>query len=732
MPEEQRFALVLNGGVSLAVWMSGVVHEINALRVLSSGGGQAAAQTPSRQAWREILDGAHTSVVVDLVAGTSAGGLNGALLAHAIATGRDLTGLRELWLDSASLTPPTLLNDPPSESSWALDAGFFGCMVADALEEEETPIKPARITLLTTATAVDSKPRELSASGRYYQATDSRRVYRFRHRVDEQPVSDFSNTEPLKRAAQASASYPFAFAPVEETPQLAKLRVDDRRNYDDRWRPGLPSLLIDGGVLDNAPFEPLLDELVKTPISGDWTRHLIYINPAVDTQGSAMNIDVQGEFARLLPLIREPDQRLDEDALDTALQASKLEQSRPHTVLGDWLSRSVELPAVDDCLLEHYQKSRRETALIQLGRPGESVPREFFSVVVPASREPEEATWSWGLAAAVRLTNWWGRVIGLAKGDRTEAYDEVGRVQEWLDYQRCMLDDDLRAAPTGAALDAFKAFYSDALRNKIATRMTAAAQAVAELFGKHASDLMERSLRLEMLSATFSWSAKPIDLPKIKYTRLTPGAPAPFEDPAFAGGVDGTKKLYGQRWNHFGAFATRRGRERDWLWGRLDAATTLTQLLRPDDLTARATLVDAILTEELVGMPDSQLHDTLVGYYNDALNKQPTELFKDMEADSQGVWDDLRATAFGLAKSTTRLRAAQPFIAAVLGQEADASSLSTTKKALVKAIRLFAPDEAAHRWLRGDPQPSLQQRAANAGRSFLDRLTKGWPSTSLL
>ncbi|MGW0552598.1 hypothetical protein [Streptomyces altiplanensis] len=34
--EETRLALVLNGGVSLAVWMGGVTHEIDALRRASS------------------------------------------------------------------------------------------------------------------------------------------------------------------------------------------------------------------------------------------------------------------------------------------------------------------------------------------------------------------------------------------------------------------------------------------------------------------------------------------------------------------------------------------------------------------------------------------------------------------------------------------------------------------------------------------------------------------------
>jgi len=36
MREQLRMALVLNGGVSLAVWMGGVLHELDLLRRASS------------------------------------------------------------------------------------------------------------------------------------------------------------------------------------------------------------------------------------------------------------------------------------------------------------------------------------------------------------------------------------------------------------------------------------------------------------------------------------------------------------------------------------------------------------------------------------------------------------------------------------------------------------------------------------------------------------------------
>ena len=50
VPKELLIALVLNGGVSLAVWMGGVVHELNRLRMASRGQGDS-------KAWTRLLGG---------------------------------------------------------------------------------------------------------------------------------------------------------------------------------------------------------------------------------------------------------------------------------------------------------------------------------------------------------------------------------------------------------------------------------------------------------------------------------------------------------------------------------------------------------------------------------------------------------------------------------------------------------------------------------------------------
>src|SRR5437764_11949292 len=97
---ELRLAMVFNGGVSLAVWMGGVTKELDRFRTAFYRDEEVL--TP----YRELLDVLRTEVRTDVIAGTSAGGINGALLAYAVAGGRtlDTTGgggspdaIRDRW-----------------------------------------------------------------------------------------------------------------------------------------------------------------------------------------------------------------------------------------------------------------------------------------------------------------------------------------------------------------------------------------------------------------------------------------------------------------------------------------------------------------------------------------------------------------------------------------------------------------------------------------------------------
>ena len=99
-----RVATTMTGGVSLAIWMGGVTRELNLLTQASTwrkhlpSNGQAlpeiADATDPDQAVRELylrlIDLLDVTVTTDVLSGTSAGGINAALLALSRARGVDL------------------------------------------------------------------------------------------------------------------------------------------------------------------------------------------------------------------------------------------------------------------------------------------------------------------------------------------------------------------------------------------------------------------------------------------------------------------------------------------------------------------------------------------------------------------------------------------------------------------------------------------------------------------
>ncbi len=124
--KELRIALVCFGGVSLAVYMHGISKEIlklvrasSALHAIHDRGARLDARFSTGRAvpdaefdtedayfelLREIGKTVDLRVVVDIIAGASAGGINGTMLARALAHDLPMGALRDLWLDDADVT----------------------------------------------------------------------------------------------------------------------------------------------------------------------------------------------------------------------------------------------------------------------------------------------------------------------------------------------------------------------------------------------------------------------------------------------------------------------------------------------------------------------------------------------------------------------------------------------------------------------------------------------------
>ena len=126
--KELRVALVCYGGVSLAVYMHGVTKELwklaRASRAFHGGeahpGGTEAVYLRLLERIQEA-HGLRLRVLPDIVAGASAGGLNGVFLAQAIHSGQSLEPLTTLWLECADVD---VLLDPDARP-WSRIAKFW-------------------------------------------------------------------------------------------------------------------------------------------------------------------------------------------------------------------------------------------------------------------------------------------------------------------------------------------------------------------------------------------------------------------------------------------------------------------------------------------------------------------------------------------------------------------------------------------------------------------------------
>jgi patatin-related protein len=144
---EVRVALVCYGGVSLAIYMHGVTRELH--RLVAASSRFDAEQNPfeppcSEHVYWELLhhlaarDRVRTRVVVDIISGTSAGGINGVFLAKAIAHDLSQQSLRDLWFAEADIGK--LLSGP----SWLSPRGKLAWFALRALASRLRVAPPLR------------------------------------------------------------------------------------------------------------------------------------------------------------------------------------------------------------------------------------------------------------------------------------------------------------------------------------------------------------------------------------------------------------------------------------------------------------------------------------------------------------------------------------------------------------------------------------------------------------
>ncbi|WP_322975513.1 DUF3376 domain-containing protein [Streptomyces sp. NBC_00162] len=300
---ELRLALAMRGGVSLAVWMGGACCETAALR-RAAPRPSGAEPEPGQTVYRALLDACdYDDVDIDVVVGTSAGGLNGVLLACHLVYGMPFgEGVRDVWLRLGDLEGLLRRSTPfhVPDSLMRGDEVFYAELrrSLDHLlaEPQETPPRLARsLRLILTATRL--RPRRdwvRPTRGAPVLVGRSNAYFRFRHRA---PMTDFprgtyAKWEALNRlafAARTSSSFPGAFEPgrmyvggelplLDEPPRVDMRGVSSETGYPDEKLSGCVEL-VDGGLLDNIPVAWAVRAIAGTPVTQKVDRWLLFLQP---------------------------------------------------------------------------------------------------------------------------------------------------------------------------------------------------------------------------------------------------------------------------------------------------------------------------------------------------------------------------------------------------------------------------------------------------------------------
>lgn len=324
MPEnggvrELRLGVVLYGGVSLAIYMHGTTKEMHRLvkasALLDRGAGEG--ETASQRVYRDLLawlrdrdEGlVRTRVVVDVIAGTSAGGINGIYLAKALAHDLSQDALRDVWLNCGDIS--TLLRGPKRirwelrvpgrllrlKKKSALDGELMSRELYNALKGMDDGGSSGAATLMpdghelelfVTTTDFSGYDRDVVIGDPpVVQDQAHRHVLKFRH---DAARDDFTRVDNgwLAFSARSTSSFPGAFpavnvgefqelvSPGEEFPDPSRFfriyQLSSNATLDDRF-------FVDGGVLNNRPFDHVVRAIRERPADYQVNRKLVYLEP---------------------------------------------------------------------------------------------------------------------------------------------------------------------------------------------------------------------------------------------------------------------------------------------------------------------------------------------------------------------------------------------------------------------------------------------------------------------
>jgi patatin-related protein len=357
---ELRLAVVIYGGASLAVYMHGVTkellklvraskvfHEMGRVRgqnaVFSDGADHREHDTEAVyfELIRKINRNCHFRAVIDVIAGASAGAINGVMLGKALVDDGKLDVQTPMWLTDADVE--FLRNPRPSFQKWYLypflrilahwlpaeigttaetrdklasfvrsswfEPPFSGkrlcthffnaldAMVASRLGGSSLLPPGQRLDVYASVTDLTGYPNRLRLNEALVASDRSHSAYcQLTHQGEG--VSDFAdeNMPALVWAARSSSSYAGAFPPFEHselTGILAergqswpgedrflneRLLIENDTPASQRFDPRR-RYYVDGGIVNNKPFDAAMAALSQRPADRHVDRVVLYVEP---------------------------------------------------------------------------------------------------------------------------------------------------------------------------------------------------------------------------------------------------------------------------------------------------------------------------------------------------------------------------------------------------------------------------------------------------------------------
>ena len=353
--QEVRFAVVMYGGVSLAIYMNGVaqemLHLVRATAPATAHASVASSNVESTESVYRTLgrmleygqepklreEVSESSPIltrfnIDVISGTSAGGINGVFLAKALANNQQMTMLKRLWIQEGDFGK--LMNDKKRFPSLApatqslLDGKYMYSKLLDALDGMEDPDSMDKkeinspfveeLDLFVTATDISGLTLPIRLANGVVNERRHRNVFHFAYasgNASGERCNDFSRRfNPfLAFASRCTSSFPVAFEPmrlsdIDDVVRKSRFFKSMRRKSDlpgaylsgdANWRKFYVDYIADrsgkgaeenardflkrsfgdGGYLDNKPFSYATDALLRRSAELPVARKLIFVDP---------------------------------------------------------------------------------------------------------------------------------------------------------------------------------------------------------------------------------------------------------------------------------------------------------------------------------------------------------------------------------------------------------------------------------------------------------------------